>query len=236
MLSRSTLSYVFILLVCGSGSAAAQSADPSWLIQVSGTIQRNAGNFVNWYRVPATIPPYVGSEAAVNGIRSPSVGVDAAAEYRIASRFGVGVAVSVVPTPLEATVHYTTPTGIVIADPEPSILFVPLRATASYDLLRGSKFRLRAGGQVGVGLHGSTDARPEFGRARHFTGSHRGLFGGHIGAQYTGSTGWGTTFTLQYLRTRLEVSELGTGELPQSLTHESFSVLIGVHRYFGHRG
>jgi hypothetical protein len=235
MLSRSRLLSGFLVLVCWSGSAAAQPADPSWLIQVSGSIQKSSDNYQNWYSVPPTIPPHVGWESAVNGFRSPGVGLDVACEYRIASRIGLGGAVSLVSTPLEATVHRGTATGIVIADPEPSVLFAPLRVTASYDLLHGSRWRLRAGGQAGVGIYNPTDAVPEFGRARHFEGSYNALFGAHVGMLFTGSKGWGATFGLQYLRSSVEVSELDTGELPQSLTHESFSLIIGVHRAFGRR-
>jgi len=235
MLSRSRLLGGFLVLMCWSGSAAAQPADPSWLIHVSGRIQGNTGNYQNWYRVPPTVPPHIGWESAVNGLRSPGVGLDVACEYRIASRVGLGVAVSFVSTPLEATVHRGSATGIVIADPEPSILFAPLRVTARCDLLRGSRWRLGAGGQAGVGIYNPTDAVPEFGRARHFEGSYNALFGARVGMLFTGSKGWGATFELQHLRSSLELSELDTGELPQSLTHESFSVIIGVHRAFGRR-
>ena len=236
MVSRLSLSSVVICFLCGAVRiAAAQPGDSAWLVQVSGAVQANAARYVNWYRVPPTVPPNVGWESAVNGFRGPSVGIDAACEYRIADRFSIGAAASFLPTPLEATVHRGTAGGIVIADPEPSILFTPLRFTATYDLLRGTRWRFRMGGQVGMGLYRPTDARPEFGRSRHFSAGPEALLGGHVGVLFTGSRGWGTTIGFQYLRTGLQVEELGTGDLSRSMTHESFALVVGVHRAFGRR-
>jgi hypothetical protein len=109
---------------------------------------------------------------------------------------------------------------------------MPVRVVAGYDLFRGPGWRLQAGLHCGLGLFGTKDVRLAVGRARHFSGDNRMLFGAHIRFSRTSPSGWGYSATLQSLYTGFRVEELGSGELRQTLNIHPISLFVGVHYSF----
>ncbi len=202
-----------------------------WSVGLSGMLQLNSSERVNWY---TTNPTAMDSESAANGTHGVSGGVDVAFGYQVARRVNVGVAVSITPMRLHAEVHRTAQQRF--AKPTAHVTFVPLRLTADIDLLHGSTWTLRVGPQVGVGLFGTADVVPEFGRSRRFGGGGQALVGAHIGVRYASpSSRWGVSATFQIQRTGFSVSELGTGDLPQDLTVTPEALLVGIEWRFGRR-
>ena len=235
---RSIVTFGFVVaVVLGPGihAASAQPTESRWTVQVSGVIQGNLERFRNWYTVPPTNSPTIGWESAVNGIRESSVGVDVAAERRATKRLGLGIAVGFIPTKLEASVHRSTENGIVMAMPEASIAYVPVRLTADYDILHLARWSIRGGGYVGMAVVGTTDVRPEFGRARHFPRGSHPLYGAQAGVVYSNPNGWGFGVLVHRSVSSFRVAELSTGNLAQTVDLHTWSLLLGVRRSFGRR-
>ena len=226
---------IALLLVPGIRTASAQPAESRWALQISGIVQHNMQEWVNWYSIPPTVPPHIGWESAVNGIRGNSVGIDVAAERRVTQRVVLGVAVGFTPTKLETSVHRGTESGIVMATPDASIAYAPVRLIVNFEVLQRSAWSIRAGGHLGMAIFGSTDAHPEFGRSRHFTGAGSPLYGAQVGFVYSRPNGWGFSASVQHSRTKFRAEEIDTGDLPQTLDFHTMSVLVGVRRSLGRR-
>ncbi len=226
------------LLLCAPPAASAQAPEPGgdvrrWSVRVSGVVSRNTGPRVNWYTLDAA---GVNSESAANGTQGADFGLDAVLEYRAARRLGLGLAVGHVPTRLHAEVHWTGRGQF--ARPRVRVPFVPLRARASFALVRTDSWDVPLGVQVGTAVLGSADVVPEFGRARRFEGRGGLVLGGHAGVARSLAGGrWCLTATAQYLRTEgFDVSELHTGALPQHIAFTPLAFHLGLERRFGSRG
>jgi len=226
------------LLWCAAPAASAQareagSGNPRWSVRVSSVVSRNTGAWVNWYTID---PTGVNSESASNGTQGADLGLDAVLEYGVTPRLGIGVAFEYVPTRLHAEVHWTGRGQF--AKPKVRVPFVPLRATASFDLVQTDAWQVPVGLQIGTALLGSADVIPEFGRARRFEGQRGLLVGGHATVvRSLGRGSWRLVATAQYLRTAgFDVSELDTGALPQHMAFTPLSFQLGLERRFGDRG
>jgi len=222
------------------GAAAVTSAqpvqlapgEPLWTVRLSGVLQENRDEWKSWY---TTDPTGWDGESAANGTQGFAIGVDAALEYRVARRVGLGVAVGYVPIALHAEVHRTAQGRF--AKPEVRVAFVPLRLEASVDLARPGSWILRAGVLAGTAFLGSVDVIPEFGRSRHFEGGWTSLVGAHMTVAYAlAPHRWRVATTLQYLRPGgLDVAELGTGDLAQHVAFAPVALHVSLEYAFGRR-
>ncbi|MBN2399145.1 MAG: hypothetical protein JXI33_02260 [Candidatus Aminicenantes bacterium] len=224
---RFSLLVVFALILAWAADGL-NAMDSKWSLTASGIIQGNGGKWVHWYTINAST---LDSESAANGTQGISAGLQFGLECKLANWFGLEGVVSCIPTRLFAEVHWTSRN--LFAQPKENLLFFPARIAANFYFGPRGRWNLFAGPQVGIGLFGETDVRPEFGRARHFNGKNRLLLGGHVGTDYGLSPGhWSLWACLQYMRAVYEVSELDTGDLRQELYLNAIQFGLGVRYRF----